>query len=704
MELLDPVAHRVGGRLLERRQKLVQRRVEQANRDREPRHRLEDALEVALLHREQALECGAALVLLAREDHVAHDREPVLGHEHVLRPAEPDALGAELPRLRRVRGRVGVGPHAQAAQVIRPAEDGPEVLVDRGRHERNRADDHVAGPSVDRDDVPLAELVLTDLDGACLVVDREALAAGDARLAFPASYHGRVGGHTAVRREDALRHAHSVVVVRGGLPADEDDVLAGLAPLLRGIGIEHDRTRRGAGGRVESSRRDLDLRLRVDHGMEELVELARIDPRDGLLARDQCFVDHLDRGPQRRGGRPLPRSRLQDVELPLLDRELDVLQIAVVRLEAGERLHELLVGFGHPFLHAVDRLGRANAGDDVLPLRVREKLAEQPLFARCGVAGEADPCARCIAAVAEHHLDDVHGGAEIVRDLVGAPVDLSAWRIPRVEDGAIRAAELLTGVLREAVSGGVFVDLLEGPDQLAKVVGREVHVLRRSARRLEVAERLLEAMPVDAVHDLAVHLDQAAVRVVGEARVAGGLRETFDRHVVEPEVEDGVHHPGHRDRCAAANGDEQRVLLVTEPLARVILESREVLVDLAVEPLGDVSSRDHVRAAGIRRDREPGGDGNAELGHLDEADALPAEELSPTAGVLVEVVDVAHLREESTRTAPRAENPLGYVVVRVVYVAKSRPSRWRKATAYARKLVPISARRLTPSRRANGSG
>ncbi len=47
VELADPVAHRVRGRLLERREELVERRVEQADRHGQPGHRLEDPLEVA---------------------------------------------------------------------------------------------------------------------------------------------------------------------------------------------------------------------------------------------------------------------------------------------------------------------------------------------------------------------------------------------------------------------------------------------------------------------------------------------------------------------------------------------------------------------------------------------------------------------------------------------------------------------------------
>ena len=62
-------------------------------------------------------------------------------------------------------------------------------------------------------------------------------------------------------------------------------------------------------------------------------------------------------------------------------------------------------------------------------------------------------------------------------------------------------------------------------------------------------------------------------------------------------------------------------------------------VDLRVEPL-DLAAGRHVRAAGVGRDREAGGNGDAELRHLGEADPLAAEELATTLGGLVEVVDV----------------------------------------------------------------
>ena len=78
------------------------------------------------------------------EDHLLHDRQPLLAEEHVLGAAEADPLRAELARPRRVLRRVGVRAHPEAAQLVGPAEDRLEVLVDLRRHERHLADEHPA--------------------------------------------------------------------------------------------------------------------------------------------------------------------------------------------------------------------------------------------------------------------------------------------------------------------------------------------------------------------------------------------------------------------------------------------------------------------------------------------------------------------------------------------------------------------------------
>ena len=297
-----------------------------------------------------------------------------------------------------------------------------------------------------------------DADGLRARVDVEALAARDARLAHPARHDSRVRGHPAVCGENPLGLDQTVDVVGRRLPADENHRVAGLAVLLGGVGVEDDLAAGRAGRGVEALGRDLELGVRVEAWVQELVELGRVDPGDRLVPVDESFRRHVDRALDRGCRRPLRGARLEEVEVSLLDGELDVLHVAVVALELAHRLEELAVRVGHALAQLGERLRRASPGDDVLALCVDEVLAVDALLAGRGVAREAHAGRGVIALVPEDHLDDVDRRAEVVRDRVHAPVDLRARRVPRVEDGRDRAAELLACVLRKALPGLVLVD------------------------------------------------------------------------------------------------------------------------------------------------------------------------------------------------------------------------------------------------------
>ena len=101
--------------------------------------------------------------------------------------------------------------------------------------------------------------------------------------------------------------------------------------------------------------------------------------------------------------RPLAVAGLEHVEGVLLDGELEVLHVLVVPLQAGGDLAQLLVGRRHQLLEVGDRVRGADAGHDVLALRVLQELAVELLGAGRGVAGEAHAGGRGVAHVAEHH-------------------------------------------------------------------------------------------------------------------------------------------------------------------------------------------------------------------------------------------------------------------------------------------------------------
>src|SRR6202012_6161692 len=106
--------------------------------------------------------------------------------------------------------------------------------------------------------------------------------------------------------------------------------------------------------------------------------------------------------------------------------------------------------------------------------------------------------------------------------------------------------------------------------------------LQRIDHDLERLMMLIGAL-LHAHDDVAVHLDEAAVAIVGEALVAAGGDEALHRLVVEAEVENGVHHAGHGIARAGADREEKSIGHAAEALAEALLESRERRVYRALE-------------------------------------------------------------------------------------------------------------------------
>lgn len=254
------------------------------------------------------------------------------------------------------------------------------------------------------------------------------------------------------------------------------------------------------------------------------------------------------------------------------------------------------------------------------------------------VAGERDPRTGVRAEVAEDHGTDVDGRAQVAGDALLAAVELGPVGVPRVEDGLYGQVHLLARVLREVASGVARDDLLELLDQLLQVGRVEIHVDGDALGLLRGLQRLLEEVAVDAEDGLAEHLDEAAVRVPRELLVAGLGGEADDGLVGEADVENRVHHAGHRELRAGADGDQQRVVGLTELLAHLLLEGVEVRTDLVAKRPRLLAAVE-VDLARLGGDGEARRDGQPEVGHLGEVGALPAEQVLQILVALGEVIN-----------------------------------------------------------------
>mmetsp|Transcript_22629 Transcript_22629/g.70837 ORF Transcript_22629/g.70837 Transcript_22629/m.70837 type:complete len:790 (-) Transcript_22629:118-2487(-) len=637
----------LGRRLV--RQELAGGGVQEPNGDRQSVDRLEHAVEVVALLRHELVGGAAAGGVVVGEDHLAHVVDAVPLEEHVLAAAEADPFGAEFHRELGLPRGVDVGSDLELAVLVGPGHDrledlvrvarlwlelALEDLVDLGGRGRDAAGVDVPARAVDRDEVALAERGAADAEHAARVVDGDVVRAADADLAHLPGDERGVRGDAAARREDALGGDHAAQVLGRRLDPTEHGLLALALQRLGAEGRESDVARRGARACGQAGReggRVADGVAREGRGQQAGDGVGR-DAAEGGLLVDEARVDHLVGDADRGEAGALAVARLEDVELFLLDRELDVLHVGELGLEDAADLLEVGVRVGHLDLHLLDRFGRADAGDDVLALGVDQVLAPEHVLAVRRGAREADAGRRGLAEVPKDHGLDVDRRAPLRRNAVPLPVELGPVVLPRAEDGADRAPQLLVRVLRELGAGPLDDERLEALDQLAQVVARQLEVVLLVALRLELlhdgVERLVIVLVpgLHAQHDVAVHGDEAPVAVEREPLVPRPPGEADHRLVVQPEVQHGVHHAWHRVARPGAHAHQERVVGVAEPLPYRSLHARDARAHFRVHRRRIRPVVRVVVGAHLGRDGEPGRHGEADLRHRRQIRALPAEQ------------------------------------------------------------------------------
>src|ERR1700694_440201 len=362
--------------------------------------------------------------------------------------------------------------------------------------------------------------------------------------------------------------------------------------------------------------------------MQQLVDLGRLDPLDGLVLADQLLPHHVDRDLDGGLRGALGRPGLQHPELALLDGELQILNVAIVLLKALGVAFELFVDVRHQLLEGRDRLRGTDAGDDVFALGVRQVIAIEDFLTGVGIAREGHAGAGVVAHVAEDHGLHVDRGAQVMRDLVEVAVIGGALVVPGGEHGLDGLAQLLQRIVRERLAALFENDVLEFFEKLLELLRLELRIGLDLGLFLGELEPLLELFSLDAEHDFAEHLREAAICVKGEPAVIGELRQAFQRLRIEAEVENGVHHARHRKLGARAHRHQQRVLDVTQLLAGLLLDVVQRLDRLLPHAIRELLARRVIGVAGLGRDREAGWHRQPGARHLGHARPFAAEQVA----------------------------------------------------------------------------
>ena len=117
----------------------MERWIDGADGDRLTVHRLEHAIEVVTLQRQQLVQRRPPLGFGIGENHPLDDRNAPFAEEHVLGPAQPDAAGAEPVRELGLVGKVGIRVHTEPAMLVGPRQQRVESAVNVGLLRAQRA-------------------------------------------------------------------------------------------------------------------------------------------------------------------------------------------------------------------------------------------------------------------------------------------------------------------------------------------------------------------------------------------------------------------------------------------------------------------------------------------------------------------------------------------------------------------------------------
>ena len=96
----------------------------------------------------------------------------------------------------------------------------------------------------------------------------------------------------------------------------------------------------------------------------------------------------------------------------------------------------------------------------------------------------------------------------------------------------------------------LFVDLLVFANQLFQLLGGQVGVLSRAVFLLDITKGVFEVMVFQsragAHYNVTEHVNKTAVTVPAGSWIASSFDKALDRLVVHTQVQNGVHHAGHR--------------------------------------------------------------------------------------------------------------------------------------------------------------
>ena len=140
------------------RNKLMQRRIQETDRNRVALQSLEQTFEVALLIRKDLIQSCFSLFYGVSTDHLTESSDSVFLEEHMLSTAKTDTFCAKLSSFLRICRCISVGTNFQSSELVSPCHNATECTSDGSVYGLDLALVNITGCTINGDEVSLIEL------------------------------------------------------------------------------------------------------------------------------------------------------------------------------------------------------------------------------------------------------------------------------------------------------------------------------------------------------------------------------------------------------------------------------------------------------------------------------------------------------------------------------------------------------------------
>ena len=164
-------------------------------------------------------------------------------------------------------------------------------------------------------------------------------------------------------------------------------------------------------------------------------------------------------------------------------------------------------------------------------------------------------------------------------------------------------------------------------DDLLPVISAQVRVLLMAVLVLEVFQNVFKVVMLQPHDHIGIHLDKTPVAVIGKALIARAGRQSLDRLVVKPEIQDRVHHAGHRDPRPRAHRNQKRLLRIAKDRSGLVTDIGDRICDLRGQSVRIFAVIFIKRRAHFGGDGKTGRHRDAKIAHLGQIGALAAEQV-----------------------------------------------------------------------------